>query len=66
MTIESINWKEVAPKRKDWERLSADFKAAGLQHTTWINGVPTWNKPVDEKLVADIVNGKTETKKKRH
>ena len=54
----AIDWKMLAPKRADWERLSAAFKADGLPHCRWLNGIPEFDGKVDMARVQEIVEGK--------
>lgn len=56
----SIDWKEIAPKRKDWEALTEKFIKAGLMHN-WINGVPVFLVDVIEDQILALLSG-TQTK----
>ncbi len=37
----TINWKRVAPKRADWERLTRLAVGKGLPPPHWLNGIPS-------------------------
>lgn len=39
--MSTVDWKVVAPKRADWERLSAECEKRGLPRPSWVNGTPT-------------------------
>ena len=52
-----MNWKEIAPKRADWEILRKIFIEAGLPPCSFVNGEPKWSAPVDQTLVEKIAQG---------
>ena len=59
-----MEWSKIAPKRADWDKLAEVFKAAGYP-VRWVNGIPTWDKKIDDKLIESIVSGKKVEKKKK-
>lgn len=52
-----MNWKEIAPSRDDWMRLTREWKAAGLPHIPWINGIPQFPEGTDMERVHAIATG---------
>jgi hypothetical protein len=52
------NWKEVAPKRSDWERISAACEKAGIPRPCWLNGIPTGLTDDEMKVLEGIATGK--------
>lgn len=64
-----IDWKEIAPKRADWESLTKKFLDRGLKHN-WVNGVPEFGGKVSEEDILQALSGATAktskpTKKKK-
>lgn len=66
--MSAIDWKKIAPKPDDQARLAAQFRAAGLPldpSCGFLNGVPKFTKPVDEKELLDVIEGKGHKKPKK-
>jgi len=46
-----MDWQKIAPQRADWERLTAEFLAAGLPSPCWVNGVPNFGRKLSAEEV---------------
>lgn len=52
--MSGLDWKEIAPKRADWERLSAECEKRGIPRPSWVNGIPT-GLTADEMITLEAV-----------
>lgn len=58
MTVTSVDWKVLAPKRDDWMRLSAECEKMGIPRPTWLNGIPTGLSLDEMDRLESIAQGK--------
>lgn len=55
--MSTVNWKDVAPKRDDWMRLSDLMDKRGLPRPSWVNGTPTGLSDADLNVLKKLATG---------
>jgi hypothetical protein len=57
--LSDLNWKEIAPHRADWDRLTVAWVKAGLPVARWVNGEPVFPEGTDMSRVRAICEGRS-------